>query len=52
MLITVALWGTNLTKDKLFVAAIRLLWSRDQLSVNTKIVCFWKILLAGTDRAY
>ena len=27
-------------------------WSHDQLSVNKKIVCFWKILLAGTERAY
>ena len=26
--------------------------SRDQLSVNTKIVRFWKILSAGTERAY
>ena len=23
-------------------------WSRDQVSVNTKKFCFWKILLAGT----
>ena len=27
-------------------------WSRDQLSVNTKIVRFWKSLLAGAERAY
>ena len=27
-------------------------WSRDQLSVNAKIVCFWKFLLAGAERAY
>ena len=27
-------------------------WSCDQLSVNTKTVCFWKILLAGTEKAY
>ena len=27
-------------------------WSRDQLSVNTKIVRFWKSLLAGAVRAY
>ena len=26
--------------------------SRDQLSVNTKIVCFWTILLAQAERAY
>ena len=26
--------------------------SRDQLTVYTKIVCFWKILLAETERAY
>ena len=27
-------------------------WSRDKLSVNTKIVRFWKSLLAGAERAY
>ena len=27
-------------------------WSRDQLSVNTKIARFWKSLLVGTVRAY
>ena len=27
-------------------------WSRNQLSVNTKTVCFWKILLAQAERAY
>ena len=27
-------------------------WSRNQLSVNTKTVCFGKILLAQAERAY
>ena len=27
-------------------------WSRDELSVNTKIARFWKSLLARTERAY
>ena len=27
-------------------------WSRDQLSVKTKTVRFWKILLAQAERAY
>ena len=27
-------------------------WSCNQLSVNTKTVCFWKILLAQAERAY
>ena len=27
-------------------------WSRGQHSVNTKIVRFWKSLLAGAERAY
>ena len=31
---------------------LRISWSRDQLSVNTKTVRFWKKLLAGTERAY
>ena len=30
----------------------RINWSRDQLSINTKTVHFWKILLAGTEKAY
>ena len=31
---------------------LRISWSRDPLSVNTKTVRFWKKLLAGTERAY
>ena len=31
---------------------LRISWSRDQLSVNTKTVRFWKKLLAGTERAH
>ena len=32
--------------------ALCMTWSRDQLSVNTKIVHFWKILLVQAKKAY
>ena len=32
--------------------ALCMTWSRDQLSVNTKTVHFWNILLAQAERAY
>ena len=34
------------------ILAFCISWSYNQLSVNTKIARFWKILLAGTEKAY
>ena len=34
------------------ILAFCISWSHNQLSVNTKIARFWKILLAGTEKAY